>query len=195
MRCAWGVSNLQIQNLSEAVKEHKDVVQQVADLLFANFATPDGWPTIESALLEVQESLAPDRISRVALDDQGNVIGWIGGMQDYDGHVWELHPLVVCANSRGQGIGRALVLDLEDIARAMGGKTVMLGTDDLDCATSLGGVDLYTNLWTHIKDIKNLRRHPYEFYQKLGYSIVGVVPDANGPGKPDILMAKSLDKN
>jgi aminoglycoside 6'-N-acetyltransferase I len=34
--------------------------------------------------------------------------------------------------------------------------------------------------------------HPYEFYQKLGYVIVGVIPDANGPGKPDILMAKSL---
>lgn len=186
------MSNLQIQNLSEAVKEHQQVFKQVAALLHANFATPDGWPTIESALLEVQESLAPDRISRVALDDHGNVIGWIGGIEDYGGHVWELHPLVVCANCRARGIGRALVLDLESTARALGGKTVMLGTDDLDCATSLGGVDLYNNLWAHIQEIKNLRRHPYEFYQKLGYSIVGVVPDANGPGKPDILMAKKL---
>jgi hypothetical protein len=40
--------------------------------------------------------------------------------------------------------------------------------------------------------IRNLKHHPYEFYQKLGYQIVGVIPDANGPGKPDILMAKSL---
>jgi hypothetical protein len=40
--------------------------------------------------------------------------------------------------------------------------------------------------------IKNLHRHPFEFYQKAGFSIVGVVPDANGPGKPDILMAKRL---
>jgi aminoglycoside 6'-N-acetyltransferase I len=44
----------------------------------------------------------------------------------------------------------------------------------------------------NIKNIKNLKRHPYEFYQKLGYTIVGVVPDANGIGKPDIVMAKSL---
>jgi aminoglycoside 6'-N-acetyltransferase I len=44
----------------------------------------------------------------------------------------------------------------------------------------------------HIVSIRNLKRHPYEFYQKLGYVIVGVIPDANGPGKPDILMAKSL---
>lgn len=33
---------------------------------------------------------------------------------------------------------------------------------------------------------------PYEFYQKLGYAIIGVVPDANGLGKPDILMAKRV---
>lgn len=34
--------------------------------------------------------------------------------------------------------------------------------------------------------------HPYEFYQKLGYSIVGVLPDANGFEKPDIFMAKRV---
>ncbi len=44
----------------------------------------------------------------------------------------------------------------------------------------------------HVTHIKNLKRHPYEFYQKLGYVIVVLVPDANGLGKPDILMAKSI---
>jgi hypothetical protein len=29
-------------------------------------------------------------------------------------------------------------------------------------------------------------------YQKLGFVIVGVMPDANGPGKPDIYMAKRV---
>jgi aminoglycoside 6'-N-acetyltransferase I len=43
-----------------------------------------------------------------------------------------------------------------------------------------------------VTHIKNLKRHPYEFYQKLGYVIVGVMPDANGLGLPDILMAKSV---
>jgi len=43
--------------------------------------------------------------------------------------------------------------------------------------------------------IRNLGRHPYEFYQKLGYVIVGVIPDANGLGKPDILMAKSVARS
>lgn len=58
--------------------------------------------------------------------------------------------------------------------------------------TSLSGKDLYANAWEHISNIKNLRSHPYEFYQKMGYAIVGVIPDANGPGKPDIIMAKKI---
>jgi hypothetical protein len=44
----------------------------------------------------------------------------------------------------------------------------------------------------HLARIENRRGHPFEFYQKLGYAIVGVVPDANGWGKPDILMAKRV---
>jgi aminoglycoside 6'-N-acetyltransferase I len=69
---------------------------------------------------------------------------------------------------------------------------MMLGTDDVTGQTTLANVNLLPNVWEHIARIRNLRRHPYEFYQKLGYAIIGAVPDANGPGKPDILMAKSL---
>jgi aminoglycoside 6'-N-acetyltransferase I len=58
--------------------------------------------------------------------------------------------------------------------------------------TSLSNVDLYENLWEKIKDIRNYKSHPYEFYQKQGYTITGVVPDANGRGKPDILMSKRI---
>jgi aminoglycoside 6'-N-acetyltransferase I len=58
--------------------------------------------------------------------------------------------------------------------------------------TSLAGVDLYENLWEKIRYIQDLKGHPFGFYQKLGYIITGVVPDANGRGKPDILMAKRL---
>ena len=44
-----------------------------------------------------------------------------------------------------------------------------------------------------IRDIRNLKGHPYAFYQKLGYTIVGVMPDANGRGKPDIYLAKRVE--
>ena len=58
--------------------------------------------------------------------------------------------------------------------------------------TSLAGVDLYPDIVGHLARLTNLRRHPFEFYRKCGFSVAGVVPDANGPGKPDILMAKRV---
>jgi aminoglycoside 6'-N-acetyltransferase I len=167
---------------------------QAAALLVEGFREhwPDAWPDMEAALQEVRESLQSDRISRAAVDQKGTILGWIGGISEYDGHVWQLHPLVVRPDCQRQGIGRALVADLEEQARKLGGVTVFLGTDDVDQMTTLGGVDLYADLGARITNVRNLAGHPYEFYQKLGYTIVGVVPDANGPGKPDILMAKRV---
>ncbi|HEU4322743.1 MAG TPA: GNAT family N-acetyltransferase [Roseiflexaceae bacterium] len=169
-------------------------IDQAAALLTAGFSEnwPDSWADQESALEEVHEMLDPERICRVARADDGRVLGWIGGVPEYDGRVWELHPLVVDPQLQGRGVGRALVADLEEQVRGRGGLTVSLGTDDVSGMTSLAGVDLYPNVWEHIAAIRNLRRHPYEFYQKCGFVIVGVVPDANGPGKPDIMMAKRV---
>lgn len=171
-----------------------EAIQEVAALLVEGFQEhwPDAWPTLDSALEEVQQSFGTDRISRVAVDDTGAVLGWIGGIKQYDGNVWELHPLVVRSDCRGKGIGRALVADLEERVRECGGLTLWVGTDDEDNMTTLAGVNLYPNVFEHIAKIKNLRNHPYEFYQKCGFAIVGVVPDANGLGKPDIYMAKPV---
>jgi aminoglycoside 6'-N-acetyltransferase I len=171
-------------------------IQQTAALLVAGFKehSPGAWPDMAAALKEVQASFGPDRISRVAVDEDGLVLGWIGGIGEYDGHVWELHPLVVHPDHQARGIGRALVLDLEERVRERGGITLRLGTDDEDNLTTLGGTDLYPNVLEHLANIRNLRNHPYEFYQKLGFVVVGVMPDANGPGKPDIYMAKRIGR-
>lgn len=171
-----------------------EAIAQVAALLVTEFASdwPGSWPDRASAEDEVRDSFAEGRLSRVARSDDGRVLGWIGGIPEYDGHAWELHPLVVRGNAQGRGVGRTLVADLEARVRERGGLTIYLGTDDVSGQTTLSGVALYPNPWEHIARIRNLRRHPYEFYQKLGYVIVGVIPDANGLGKPDILMAKSL---
>ena len=174
--------------------DDEGAIQQVAAILVESFATdwPDAWPDLESALEEVRESFADGRISRVARDEDGTILGWIGGIGQYRGRVWELHPLVVRAGEQGRGIGRALVTDLEVCVRERGGLTITLGTDDENELTTLSGVDLFPEVWRHVAQIQNLKRHPFEFYQKQGYRIVGVIPDANGLGKPDILMAKSL---
>jgi aminoglycoside 6'-N-acetyltransferase I len=178
---------MQIVDLAE-----KDEISRkaVAQLLMDGFTT--AWQNTGEAHAEVEESLEEGRISRVACDERGAILGWIGGISTYGGNVWELHPLVVAAAHQRKGIGRALVGDFENLARARGGLTAWLGSDDDDGRTSLSGRNLYPDVWKQIAEIRNLRDHPYEFYQKLGYIIMGVVPDANGPGKPDILMAKSL---
>lgn len=183
--------NLQITDL-RAGDEPK--IQQVARLIVEGFKEhwPDAWPDLNSALQEVQESFGADRISRIAVGDSNQVLGWIGGIKRYDGNVWELHPLVVGTEFRRQGIGRSLVADLAAEAKNRGGIVLWLGTDDEDNQTTLSGINLYPNVWEHIAKIRNLRGHPYEFYQKMGFAIVGVMPDANGIGKPDIYMAKRL---
>ena len=91
------------------------LIRQTAALLVAGFREhwPDAWPDLESAVAEVRGSFGPDRLSRVALDADGAVAGWIGGIREYDGHVWELHPLVVRPDRQRRGVGRALVADLE----------------------------------------------------------------------------------
>jgi len=171
----------------------KRLISQAAQLLLDAFHEhwPEAWPTLEEGLEEVQEMLQTERICRVAIEEQ-NVLGIIGGIPQYDGHVWELHPLAVQPNMQGKGVGRALVKDFEEQVRLKGGLTITLGSDDDDNMTSLSGVDLYENLWDKVKSIRNLKSHPFEFYQKMGYVITGVVIDANGIGKPDILMSKRI---
>jgi aminoglycoside 6'-N-acetyltransferase I len=153
---------------------------------------PNAWPDMESALEEVHECLEAENICLAAVDNNGRVLGWIGARPAYGVTGWELHPLVVDPARQGEGIGRALVVALEAQVCARSGVTIFLGSDDENGMTSLAGVDLYPDPAGHIAAIRNLKRHPFEFYQKLGYVIVGVIPDANGPGKPDILMAKRV---
>ena len=174
--------------------DNERLIQQAGQLLGDAFREhwPGSWSTLEEGLKEVHEMLDTERICCAAVDFQGNLLGVIGGIPGYDGHVWELHPLAIQPSLQGQGIGRLLVRDFEEQVRLRGGLTITLGSDDVDSMTSLSEVNLYENLWEKIRDIQNYKNHPYEFYQKMGYVITGVVPDANGIGKPDILMSKSI---
>jgi aminoglycoside 6'-N-acetyltransferase I len=171
-------------------------LEQAARILYDSFRAnwPEAWPTMESAREEVAECIEMERICLAAAATDGSIIGWIGGISTYDGNVWELHPMCVDEDYRGRGIGAALVVALEKAVAAAGGITIILGTDDEKCQTTLGGADLYDDLWSQIKNVRNLNNHPFTFYERMGFKIVGVVPDANGVGKPDIMMAKRVQK-
>jgi aminoglycoside 6'-N-acetyltransferase I len=182
---------MRIIDLTEADSER---IEQVAALLIDGFSDTgsESWRSRDEALVSVRESLQEECISRVTLEASGRTAGWIGGRSMYQGRVWELHPLVVRRDCRGQGVGRALVNDFEEQVRFRGGSTIYLGTDDENDRTSLGGVDLYRDPLGATARIQNLGRHPFEFFRKVGFVIVGVLPDANGFGKPDIFMAKRV---
>jgi aminoglycoside 6'-N-acetyltransferase I len=180
--------------LADLTPDFPDHLEGAARLLQRSFAGWNGaWADLAAARETVSESLGADRISRIAIHPQAGVVGWIAGMPSYDGAVWELHPLAVAESYRRAGIGRALVEDLERLVKQRGGLTLWLGSDDELSETSVGGVDVYADIPAAIRDFRKLRGgHPAGFYFRLGFRIVGLMPDANGPGKPDIFFAKRL---
>lgn len=169
-----------------------DMIGQAAALLVDAF--PHWLPTLEMAREEVTDALGPERICLVARAGD-EILGWVGGIPGYS-HAWELHPLVVKADVRGKGIGRALVTALEEHIRAAGALTLHLGTDDdgPTPGTSAGGVELFPDVLSHAANLR-VNDHPAGFYLRMGFEVVGLIPDANGPGKPDILMAKRVSES
>jgi len=152
---------------------------------------PSAFPTGEEARAETARFLESDECLAFAALEDGAVRGWIGAIRTYD-HGWELHPLVVDPAHHGRGIGTRLVAHLEGAARAENVLTLYVGSDDEFGGTSAYGVDLYGAIGHHIESLAPVKGHPFVFYRKLGFHVVGLMPDVNGPGKPDIMMAKRL---
>jgi aminoglycoside 6'-N-acetyltransferase I len=179
---------MQIRDLDPASLDERE---SCARLLLEEFRdiAPDAWPSIDRAQETVDECsrTGPVRVARV--DD--TIVGWIGGHHAFS-RVWELHPLVVARKAQKQGIGRALVADLERIAAERGAMTLILGSDDEVGLTSLAGIELYPDPLAHLSRLEDRRGHAFTFYLKCGFVVTGVVPDANGFGQPDIHMAKRV---
>jgi aminoglycoside 6'-N-acetyltransferase I len=161
---------------------------KAAQLLTAEL--PLGWATVEDAMAAIEDELVPENTVLAVLENDA-VIAWSGIMPSYGGKVFELHPLVVARPMQRKGVGTFLVRAMEDAARLRGGLALWLGSDDEAGETSLFGANLYDSLPERLKDF-DPASHPTAFYQKVGFRLVGVMPDANGPGKPDIFMAKRL---
>jgi aminoglycoside 6'-N-acetyltransferase I len=146
---------------------------------------------MEMARDEVKEALSPDHICLVAR--RGNqILGWIAAIPQYS-HAWELHPLVVREDARGKGVGRSLLAALEERVREAGVLTLYLVSDDdgPTPGTSAGGIELFPGVLSHAARLE-VTDHPVSFYLRQGFEVIGLIPDANGPGKPDILMAKRI---
>lgn len=173
--------------ITEFERDNRILKDQLADLLAKTWPNDYG----QTAKNEVEKLLAPERIAVAALVDD-DLVGFVGAIPQYGQTGWEMHPLVVVADFRRQKIGARLVSFLESEIASRGGITIYLGTDDENDETTLSQVNLYNEPLEAIANIKNLKAHPYSFYEKLGYQITGVIPDANGWFKPDIIMSKRI---
>jgi aminoglycoside 6'-N-acetyltransferase I len=175
--------------ISDLSPDDSDAINQIALILLEAF--PHWKDTQDETRAEVHESFAEGHLSLVAREGD-SVLGWVGAIPTYD-YAWELHPLVVAAEARGKGVGSALVGALEARVRERGALTLYLGTDDDGeiAGTNAGDIDLFPNPLQHAANLE-VFDHPVAFYRRLGFVVVGLIPDANGPGKPDVLMAKRV---
>ena len=170
------------------------IIDKLAPLVHEAFlAHAPGWlPTVAAAKDEIWESLEPQKISRVLLDAEQNPLGWIGATPRSRGRVWEIHPMMVAVSAQGKGYGLRLMRDIEALASQCHALTLEVGTSDLTNATTLSGIDLYANPARAIADLRTLKRHPVAFYMKIGFKVVGILPDAEGVGRPAITLAKRV---
>lgn len=145
------------------------------------------------AVNEIHRMLEGSCIALAAIAEN-RVVGIVGAIPQYGVTGWELNPLAVLKEYQRQGIGSALIESIENEVARQGGIMLYLGSDDENGTTSLYGVDLYDDTFGKLAHIKNIGGHPFPFYEKHGYKIVGVFPDANGIGKPDIWLAKTIVK-
>lgn len=181
--------NYQIVNIAEQSKYQIDA----ARILMKTFTDlgNNTWPDIATAMNEIDECIdLPNICIGIILDNY--LVGLVGLRPMYK-ETWELHPLVIKKEYQGKGLGKKLLYELEIRAKKQGLIGIVLGTDDENNKTSLSQLNITeTNIFDSIINIKNINKHPYEFYKKNGYIIVGVIPNANGKNKPDIWMWKSL---
>jgi aminoglycoside 6'-N-acetyltransferase I len=168
------------------------IAQAESILLRALARWPSAWQTADAAREETATFLGKDqdRFALAAIED-GQVRGWIGAIAVYD-YGWELHPLAIDPDHQRRGIGQSLVAALEEKARREKICTLYVGSDDEFGGTNVYGVDLYADIAKRIEEIAVTGDHPLSFYRKLGFQVVGLLPDVNGPGKPDIWLAKRL---
>lgn len=174
------------------IRTNESEIAAVGAIVVAGFADRSpAWPTLADGINEVVTFSTEHQISLVATIDH-TVVGWVSATPQYHHYSWELHPLVVAPQYQHRGIGRALVQALCTALVERGATTLYAWSDDESLSTSLGGKDLMPDPLTHLVTFVPTTRHAGGFYQKQGFVLCGVLPDANGHGKPDILFARRI---
>ena len=176
--------------LSDLSSASPIVLEQLAALSVAaaRLHAPRWLPDRTAAENELRDAMNAGGIAKVAFID-GQPAGWTACRPLYSA-VWELHPLLVAVDHHGKGVGAALVQAVEQHVRSRNGGVIVLSTSDEIGATSLFGVDLYNEPLRALSGMTYQPGHAVGFWLRMGYTLVGVTPDAEGPGMPSIHFSK-----
>lgn len=152
----------------------------------------DGWHVDrEIALLWLESPyLAAEWYARVAIDKTGTIAGWMAATREHP-HGWRAMPLVVRADLRRRGVGRALIADLAAFVAEDGPGTVYASLPG-EVSTSITGRALFPNVLGRVLDVPSPDDHPLTFYRRVGFEVVGVLPDVVCPGTHELLLAKPV---
>lgn len=150
---------------------------------------PTWLPTLQDAREEVSDATQAGHVTLVLFDEAANPLGWVCAFPTY-GAVWEIHPLIVDVNHHRKGYGARLLRSIEVLAASRGAGVLIVGTSDETGATSLGERDLYLDPIEAMASMTFDPSHAVGFWLHMGYSLVGITPDAEGPGRPSINLAK-----
>ncbi len=165
----------------------------LTELSFAAAArhAPNWLPTLERARATVLDATDAGHIARVLQGEDGVPLGWVAAEHTYSA-VWEIHPLLVGVEHHGRGYGTRLVADIESRIEARGGAVAFVSTSDETESTSLSNVDLYRDPAGALAALDVQPGHALGFWRRVGYTVVGMIPDAEGPGMPSIHLCKRL---
>lgn len=146
------------------------------------------------AMMEIERVMNEDAVFIVRVVE-GELVGLIGARLTHGDTGYELFPHVVHPDEQNQGLGTVLLYMLEQELSRRGATVLFLAVEDEFGDTSLYDQDLFENPFPAIQGMKAIAWHPFVFYRRRGFSVYGVIPDAFGVGKPDILMAKKILPN
>ena len=167
-------------------------VEQLAQITFDAFreSSPQWLPTMETARRQVLAVVETNQIGKVLVDQDRTPMGWIGLIPG--ARVWEIHPIAIAVEHQYKGYGQLLVEDAAAMATNAGALTLFASTSDEVGTTNLFGQNLYDNPALALANLQATGRTPYKFWESAGFTVVGVLPDAEGKGKPSIHLAREL---
>lgn len=151
-------------------------------------------PTPEAALGELLDvSRTTDAITFVALNLAGEVCGLASASPYRSSAMLRMQLLVVDPPFQRRGVGRTLLRTVEEAGRELGMSTLMIALDDEAGLTPLAGRSLFPDPLAPMTKFVPPAAHPSTFLKRMGYALTGVLPEAAGPGRPELWFARSLE--